>query len=81
MLLRDQIAAAILSPLQKAADLKAALPPVARESATLQKAQFQNAGADRLNLELEGQLNLSDEQLTQLATQLKQPLSAQGKSP
>ena len=81
VLLRDQIAAAILSPLQKAADLKAALPQVARESAILQKAQFQNAGADRLNLELEGQLNLSDEQLTQLATQLKQPLSAQGKSP
>jgi hypothetical protein len=77
--LRDQVAAALLSALQKAADLKAALPPAAQESA-LQKVQFQDAGAGRLNLVLEGQLQLSDEQTKQFASQLQQRLSAQGTS-
>lgn len=76
--LREQIAASLLSNLQKAADLKAALPLTAQESATMQKAQFQNAGADQLNFLLEGQFQLSDEQTTQFAAQLKQRLSAQG---
>jgi len=79
--LRDQIAASLLSPMQRAADPKAALPPAGQESATIQKAQFQSAGADQLNLVLEGQLQLSDEQTKQFAIQLKQPLAAQGTIP
>jgi hypothetical protein len=76
--LRDQIAVALLAALQKSADVKSTLPPVAQTSATLQKAQFQDAGADQLNLVLDGQLQFSDEQTKQFATQLKQRLSAQG---
>ncbi|HKM47458.1 MAG TPA: hypothetical protein VJX69_07710 [Terriglobales bacterium] len=76
--LREQIAASLLPALQKVADLKATLPPVARESATLQKVQFENAGADQLSLVLNGQLQFSDEQTEQFAAQLKQRLSAQG---
>jgi hypothetical protein len=76
--LRDQIAALLLSALQKSADIKSALPPVAQGSATLQKAQFQDAGADQLTLVLDGQLQFSDEQTKQFAAQLKQRLSAQG---
>ena len=76
--LREQIAAALLSALQKVADLKVTLPPVAQESATLQKAQFQDTGADQLSLVLDGQLQFSDEQIQQFAAQLKQRLSAQG---
>ena len=79
--LRDQIAASLLSALQKGADLKATLPAAAQESATIQKAQFQSAGADQLSLVLDGQLQLSDDQTKQFATQLKQRLSAQGASP
>ncbi|MGD0469509.1 MAG: hypothetical protein ABSA54_14110 [Terriglobales bacterium] len=79
--LRDQIAASLLAAAQKGADLKTTLPPAARESATIQKAQFQDAGAGQLSLVLDGQLQLSDEQTTQFATQLKQRLSAQGASP
>ncbi|MGD0792162.1 MAG: hypothetical protein ABR920_10360 [Terriglobales bacterium] len=79
--LREQIAASLLSVLQKAADLKVALPPAAQDSATIQKAQFQDAGADQLSLVLDGQLQFSDEQTKQFATQLKQRLSAQGASP
>ncbi len=76
--LRDQIAASLLSALQKGTDLKVTLPPVAQGSATLQKAQFQDAGASQLNLVLDGQLQFSDEQTQQFAAQLKQRLSAQG---
>jgi len=79
--LRDQIAASLLSALQKGTDLKATLPPVAQGSATLQKVQFQDAGASQLNLVLDGELQFSDEQTQQFAVQLKQRLSAQGAPP
>jgi len=77
--LRQQITASVLSALRKGTDFKATLPPVAQESATLQKAQFQDAGAGQLTLVLDGQLQFSDEQTQQFAAQLKHPLSAQGK--
>jgi hypothetical protein len=79
--LRDQIAASLLSALQKGANLRATLPPAAQNSATLQKAEFQDAGSDQLTMILDGQLQFSDEQTTQFAAQLKQRLAAQGKSP
>jgi hypothetical protein len=74
--LRDQIAGVLLATMQKTADLKAGLPPVA-QSAVLQKAEFQDAGADQLNLVLGGRLEFSDEQTKQFAAQLKQPFAAQ----
>jgi hypothetical protein len=76
--IREQIAALLLAALQRTADLKTALPPVAQQSATLQSAEFQDAGADQLNLVLEGKMEFSDEQTKQFALQLKQHLSAQG---
>jgi hypothetical protein len=76
--LRDEIAASLLAALQKSADIKSTLPPVAQQTVTLQKAQFQDAGADQLNLILDGQLQFSDDQTKQFATQLKQRISAQG---
>ncbi len=74
--LRDQIAGALLFLLQQGADLKSALPPVAQQSATLLKAQFQDDGADQMSLVLDGQLQLSDQQTQQFAAQLKQRLAA-----
>lgn len=74
--LRDQIAGVLLAAMQKTADLKAGLPPVA-QSAVLQKAEFQDAGADQLNLVLGGRVEFSVEQTKQFAAQLKQPLAAQ----
>jgi hypothetical protein len=76
--LRDQIAASLLAPLQKTTDLKATLPPAIRDSATLQKAQFQQAGVDQLSLVLEGQFPLSEVQIGQLNAQLQQRQSAKG---
>jgi hypothetical protein len=78
--LREQITASLLSAMQKGTDFKSTLPPAAQPSAILQKAQFQDAGADQLNLVLEGQLQFTEEQAEQFATQLKQRLSAQGAS-
>lgn len=78
---REQVAAALFPAMATSANLKATLPPVARESATLRKAQFQDAGAGQLRLVLDGQLQLSDEQTKQFAAQLKQPMSAQETSP
>ncbi len=76
--LRQQIASALVSAVRKAADVKATLPPVARQSATVQKAQFQNEGADQLDLVVDGQLQFSDDETQQFAAQLKQRLSAEG---
>ncbi len=75
--LREQVAASLLSALQKGADPNATLPPVAMQLATIQKAQFENSGAEQLSLVIDGQLELSDEQTKQFATQLNQRLSAQ----
>jgi hypothetical protein len=79
--LRQQIAASLLSALQKGTDFKAMLPPVAQQSATVQKAQFQDAGADQLNLVLDGQLQFSDQQTQEFAAQIKHRLSAQSAPP
>ncbi len=76
--LRQQIAASMLVALQKAVDFNITLPPVAQNSARLQKAEFQDAGADQLGLVVEGQLQLSDEQRSQFIAQIKQRVSAQG---
>jgi len=78
---REQIAASIFPAVQKAADLNATLPPAAQQSATIRKAQFQDAGAGQLRLVLEGHLQLSGEQTKQFAAQLKRPISAQQTSP
>jgi hypothetical protein len=75
--LRDEIASSLASALGKSADLRATLPPVAQPSARLQKAVFQDDGADQMSLVLDGQLQFSEEQAQQFAAQLKQRLAAQ----
>ena len=77
---RDQVAAALLTALQKTADLNTILPPAARQSAVLQKVEFQTSGPNQLTLVLEGQLQLSEEQIAQSQAQLKQQQSAQAPS-
>jgi hypothetical protein len=77
---REQVAAALFPAMETAANLKATLPPVAQDSATLQKVRFQDAGAGQLRLVLDGRLELSDEQTKQFVLQVKQTMSAQGTS-
>jgi hypothetical protein len=78
--LAEQVGNVVLSAMQKGADLKATLPPAARDALTIQKAQFQAGGADQLRLVLDGQLRFSEEQTKEFAAQLKQQLSAQATS-
>jgi exonuclease VII small subunit len=70
--LRQQISTAILEALRQATNLKSALPSMAQESVSLQKAQFQNAGSDKLGFNLEGELQLSEEQTKLFSEKLKQ---------
>ncbi|HXM63961.1 MAG TPA: hypothetical protein VN950_24075 [Terriglobales bacterium] len=79
--LREQITASVLSIMQKGANLKTAIPPTAQELASIRKAQFQDAGAGRLTLILDGQLQLTDEQAKLFTDQLRERLSAQKTSP
>lgn len=81
VMMREQTATALVSVLQKGTGFDVTLPAAAHESASLQKAQFEDTGADQLSLILDGQLQFSDEQAKQFAAQLKQRLSAQGTSP
>jgi len=49
-----------------------------QNSAAIQSAKFQNTGAGGLSVVLAGQVEISNEQADQLASQLNQALSARG---
>jgi hypothetical protein len=70
-LLRDKIQAAILSAMQKGLGLGAILPPVLQGAVTIQDVRFKDAGSGRLVVDLDGQVQLTTEQLQALAKQLK----------
>jgi hypothetical protein len=63
--------------IQKGANFKTAMPPTAQELASIRKAQFRDAGAGRLTMVVEGQLQLPDEQAKLFTDQLRERLSAQ----
>jgi hypothetical protein len=69
--LRQQIATTILAVLRQATNPDSVLPASAKENLSLQKAQFQNAGSDKLSFRLNGELQFSDEQAKLFADQLK----------
>ena len=69
--LRQQIAATFLAVLRQATNPDSVLPVSAKENLSLQKAQFQNAGSDKLSFRLNGELQFSDEQAKLFADQLK----------
>jgi len=79
--MRSTIAQTVLSTSQSASDLNVALPPAVRNSAQIQSAHFQDTGAGTLTLLLNGEIEMSNEQANQLATQLNQALSAQKTTP
>jgi hypothetical protein len=66
----EKIAASVESNIQKAANLKTALPAAMESSAALQSAQFADGGAGRLWLTIAGEVHLSAEQLRGLAGKL-----------
>jgi hypothetical protein len=76
--LPDKVAATVLSAARAGSDFKTALPPAVQNSAALQSARFQTVGVGGLSLVLDGQIEISNAQADQLASQLNQTLSAQG---
>ena len=75
--LQDRAAQSVLSAGRAGMDFETALPPAVRNSATIQSASFRDLGVGGLSVVLDGQVEISNEQADQLASQLNQTLSAQ----
>ena len=74
--LRDKVAKAMLAALQAGADIKSNFPAAA-QGAMWQGVRFQAEGTGGLRSFLDGELRLSNDQVTALAGQLNQKLAAQ----
>jgi hypothetical protein len=61
--LREKIRDSLLHALQKGTDFKVTLPPVVQDYITIESAQFKDSGSGNLNLDLQGRLQISDEQI------------------
>jgi len=79
--LRGKASQLLLYAMRSGTDLKTALPLAIQSLATVQSARFLDDGVGDLSIALEGQVQISNEQANQLATQLNQALSAQAPPP
>jgi hypothetical protein len=68
--LRDKIGEALLSTVRQGADFTTTLPASARGNATFRRARFQGTGSGRLLAVLDGEIRVSNEQLTSLIDEL-----------
>jgi hypothetical protein len=78
--LREKVAKAVLLALQSGVDFKTTLPGAIQSSAILESARFRDAGSGGLSVALEGKVQVSNEQVNLLASQLNQGLTAQAQS-
>jgi len=69
--LRDKIAESILSVAQRGGDFKATLPPAAQGNAVLRQARFEGTGSGKLMVVLDGEIRVSSEKATSLASEMK----------
>jgi len=79
--LRDAASQLLLTAIQAVGDFKATLPAAIQNIAVVQNARFQDTSPGVLGVTLEGQVQISNGQATQLAAQLNQALSAQSAAP
>ena len=70
--LRDKISDAVLSTLQQGADFKTALPAGAQNYATLRRTTFQGTGSGKLLAVFEGEIRVSNENLTAVTRELQE---------
>ena len=70
-MIREKIRDSILNAMQKGANLSATLPPAAQPYATIASAQFQDAGAGHLAVQLVGEIRVPRDQLQAVTQQLK----------
>ena len=76
-ILREKIRNAILSAMQKSTDLAATLPPAVQGYAKIKDARFKDGGAGRLLVLLDGEVQISNEQIQALSKQVKERISAE----
>jgi hypothetical protein len=74
--IQEKIRDAILNAMQKGANLGATLPPAAQPYVTIDSAQFQNAGAQHLAVQLVGEIRVPRDQLQAVTQQLKSRAAA-----
>jgi len=75
-MIREKIRDSILHAMQKGANLSATLPPAAQPYATIASAQFQDAGAGHLAVQLIGEIRVPRDQLQAVTQQLKSRVAA-----
>jgi hypothetical protein len=71
-MIREKVQAAILSAMQKGTNLSVTLPTAAQGYATIQSAEFKDAGSGRLTVVLDGQLRITQAQVKMLSKQLNE---------
>jgi hypothetical protein len=70
--LRDKISESVLSALHQGGDFQAALPAETRSYATLRKAQFQGTGSGKVLARFDGDIRVSNENLSILTNALQE---------
>jgi hypothetical protein len=70
--IRDKIRTSILSAMEKGTNLSATLPPAIQGHATIQNAEFKDGGSGRLIVELDGEGQITREQIQALTKQIKE---------
>jgi len=75
-MLQEKIRKSILNALQKGTDLSATLPPAVQGNATIQRAEFKDAGSGRLMVLLGGEIHATSEQIQALSKQVKEHIGA-----
>lgn len=79
--LREKLSQGMLTILETGVKFQGTLPLAIRDIATVQSAKFKDIGIGKLGVVLEGQLDLSDEQVSHLVSELNQAQFAQGTAP
>jgi hypothetical protein len=74
--IREKVKTAILSALQKGTNVGATLPPAVQGYVTLENAEFTDGGNGRLLVLLSGNARVTQEQVQQLAQQVKERIAS-----
>jgi hypothetical protein len=78
--LREKLNQSFLLLLKTGVNFQNSLPLALRDIAVVQSAKFQDVGVGKMSIVLNGQLELSDEQVSHLASELNQAQFARGTS-
>jgi len=72
VMIQEKIRSSILSALQKGTSLGATLPPAVQGYVRIENVAFKDAGSGRLQVELDGQVRITKEQVEKLTEQVKE---------